>query len=250
MTRNTISTKISTWLKTTALSAAFVAFGATAANAGLTTVKAPHNGELGIQQILQSTYGGTFNASGNDFSNGSISATRIDDSLDQEWSAGTYDLHTVAKFSGYTQTLGVMSHSDNTIHDLFTSSGFGLSGTGSIDNVVMSDSFCFSRDGDSGLNMSENNENSDGRDHMVTYKISGISNDPTYLLFFEDLNRTGNTWGNRSYADFNDLVVQLNRVSDRTPAAAPLPAAFIPGVLLLAGNGVYGFIRKSKRAAK
>src|SRR3954467_1729819 len=153
MTRNTIST----WIKTTTLSAAFVAFGATAANAGLTTVKAPHNGEMGIQQILQNTYGGTFNASGNNFSNGSISATRIDDSVDQEWSAGTYDLNTVAKFSGYTQTLGVMSHNDNTVHNLFSSSGFGLSGAGSASNVILGDTFCFTRDGDSGLNMSEDN---------------------------------------------------------------------------------------------
>jgi hypothetical protein len=250
MTRKSISTKISTFIKTAALSAAFATFTASAAHAGLTTVKAPHNGELGIEQILENTYGGNFSASGNDFSNGTISATRIDDSVDQEWSAGTYDICAKAKFSGYTQTLGVISHGDNTIQNLFTSGGFGLGCTGTASNVVLGDTFCFSRDGDSGLDMSEDNENSDGRDHMVTFKINGLSNDPTYLLFFEDLNLTGNTWGNRSYADFNDLVVQVSRLDGQSPAAAPLPAAFIPGMLLLAGNGVYGMVRKAKRAAK
>ena len=246
MTRNTIST----WIKTAALSAAFATFTATSAHAGLTTVKAPRVGEMGIEQILENTYGGNFNASGANWSNGSITATRIDDSVDQEWSAGTYDLHTVAKFSGYTQTLGVMSHSDNTIHNLFSSTGFGLGGTGSINNVVMGDTFCFSRDGDSGLDMSEDNENSDGRDHMVTFKIDGLSNDPTYLLFFEDMNLTGSTWGNRSYADFNDLVVQLDRVTPNNPAAAPLPPAVLTGGLLLAGNFIAAGVRKMKKAAK
>ena len=246
MTRKSIST----WIKSAALSAAFAAFTATSAHAGLTTVKAPRTGELGIEQILENTYGGNFVASGNNWTNGTITANRIDDSVDQEWSAGNYDIHTVAKFSGYTQTLGVMSHSDNTIHNLFSSTGFGLGGTGSINNVVMSDTFCFSRDGDSGLNMSENDENSDGRDHVVTFKIDGVSNDPTYLLFFEDMNLTGSTWGNRSYADYNDLVVQLNRVASTNPAAAPLPPAVLTGGLLLAGNGILGFVRKAKKAAK
>jgi hypothetical protein len=249
MTRKSIS-KISTWMKTTALSAAFAAFGATSAHAGLTTVTAPHNAELGIEQILENTYGGNFSASGNDFSNGTISATRIDDTLDEEWSAGTYDINTVAKFSGYTQTLGVMSHSDNTIHNLFSSTGFGLSGTGSLNNVVMGDTFCFTRDGDSGLQMSEINENSDGRDHMISFKINGLGNDPTYLLFFEDLNLTGSTWGNRSYADYNDLVVQVNRVTGSNPAAAPLPPAVLTGGLLLVGNFIAATIRKAKKAVR
>jgi len=252
MTRNSIKsirTKISTFIKTAALSAAFATFTATSANAGLTTVKAPHNGEMGIEQILENTYGGNFVASGSNWTNGTITANRIDDSVDQEWSAGNYDIHTVAKFSGYTQTLGIMSHSDTTVHNLFSSSGFGLGGTGSVNNCVMSDTFCFTRDGDSGLQMSEDNENSDGRDHMVSFQVSGLSNDPTYLLFFEDLNLTNTIGGNRSYADFNDLVVQVSRSTGQA-VAAPLPAAFIPGVLLLAGNGVYGFIRKSRKAAK
>jgi hypothetical protein len=246
MTRKSIST----WIKATALSAAFATFTAASANAGLTTVKAPRAGEMGIEQILESTYGGNFAASGHDFSNGSISATRLDDNVDQEWSAGTYDLHTVAKFSGYTQTLGFMGHGGNTVNNLFSSTGFGLSGTGSISNVVIGEEFCFTRDGDSGLNMSEDDENSDGRDHMVTFKIDGLGNDPTYLLFFEDMNLSGGTWGNRSYADYNDLVVQLNRVTPTNPAAAPLPPAAVTGGLLLVGNGIVAAIRKAKKAAK
>ena len=83
---------------------------------------------------------------------------------------------------------------------------------------------------------------------MVTFKINGLSNDPTYLLFFEDLNLTPSIGGNRSYADYNDLVVQVSR---STPAlAAPLPPAILSGGLLLAGNGLFALVRKVKKSLR
>src|SRR5213592_1981564 len=161
--------KLNNWIRTATLAAAAMSFTAASANAGFTTVKPPKPTEMGIEQILEGTYGGNFVASGNDFSNGTITAHRIDDDLDQTFSAGTYDICAKAKFSGYTQELGYMSHSGGPVHDLLDVSGFGLACSGMINGVTISGGdFCFTRDGDSGLQMSETNENSDGRDHMVS----------------------------------------------------------------------------------
>jgi hypothetical protein len=243
MTRKTLSN----WMKTTATVAAFTTFTAASAHAGLTTVKPAKPSEMGIEQILEGTYGGNFSASGSNFTNGTLTATRIDDDFDQVWTGGTFDICAKAKFSGYTQSLGYMSHSDNTIHNLFDTTGFGLACSGSLSNIVIGDDFCFSRDGDSGLQMSELNENTDGRDHMVSFKIDGL-NSPTYLLFFEDLNLTPGLSLNRSYADYNDLVVQVTR-SNGGGIAAPLPPAVLTGGVLMAANAVVGLIRR-KRSGK
>src|SRR5438034_10991527 len=102
MIRNTLNN----WLRTAALAGAMAAFPPASANASLTTVKASKPSEMGIEQILEGTYGGNFSASGNDFTNGSITAHRIDDDLDQVWTGGTFDITAKAKFSGYTQSLG------------------------------------------------------------------------------------------------------------------------------------------------
>ena len=48
--------------------------------------------------------------------------------------------------------------------------------------------------------------------------------------------------GNRSYADYNDLVVQMSRLSG-SPIAAPLPPAVLSGGLLLIGNGIFARLR-------
>jgi hypothetical protein len=245
MTRKTISN----FIKAAALSLAFGAFTATSANAGLTSIKAPKTGEMGIEQILEGTYGGNFTLSGGNLTNGTITAVRVDDDLDQTFAAGTYDICAKAKFSGYTQSLGYMDETGGTMHSLFSTSGFGLGCIGSAGNIVIGDEFCFTRDGESGLQMSENNENSDGRDHVITFAIEGLNQQPTYLMFFEDLNLGGSVGGNRSYADYNDLVVQLSRVTG-SPIAAPLPPAVLSGGLLLIGNGILGLKRRMKRAGK
>ena len=102
MTRKTFNN----WIRTTTLAAAVTMFGAATAQASLTAVKPPNASEMGIEQILQGTYSGNFSASGNNFTNGAVTATRIDDDLDQVWTGGTFDITAKAKFSGYTQTLG------------------------------------------------------------------------------------------------------------------------------------------------
>ena len=248
MTRKTIGN----FIKTTAIAAAatFASFNAASAHAGLTAVKPAKSSEMGIEQILENTYGGNFTAGGSNFTNGTITATRIDDDFDQVWSGGTFDICAKAKFSDYTQSLGFKLESGGSVVNLFDATGFGLGCLGELNGVVIGEDFCLSRSGDSGSQMSENDENSDARDHMVSYKIEGLGgNDDTYLLFFEDMNLTGSTWGNRSYADYNDLVVQLSR-STGGNIAAPLPPAVLTGGLLLAGNALLALIRKGKRSSK
>src|SRR5438094_7304159 len=217
--------KLSNWIRTATLAAAVTMFGAASAQASLTAVKPPNASEMGIEQILQGTYGGNFSANGNNFTNGAVTATRIDDDLDQVWTGGTFDITAKAKLSGYSQTLGYVGHPGNgPVNHLLDVTGSGLSAGGTLSHVTIGEDFCFVREGDSGTQMSELNENSDGRDHMISYAIHGLSNPDTYLLFFEDMDLTASTWKNRSYADYNDLVVQVNR-SSATPLAAPLPPA-------------------------
>src|SRR5947209_15790908 len=109
MTRKTFNN----WIRTTTLAAAATMFGAGSARASFTTVKPANSSEMGIEQILQGTYDGNFTASGNNFTNGAVTATRIDDDLDQVWTGGTFDITAKAKFSGYSQTLGYVGHPGN-----------------------------------------------------------------------------------------------------------------------------------------
>ena len=85
--------------------------------------------------------------------------------------------------------------------------------------------------GNSGTDSSTPSNNGDGRDHVVTYQISGAHPDPQYVQFWEDLPKTPEMIAkDRTISDFNDLVVQLQ------PNAIPLPPA------LLSGSGLIAFI--------
>lgn len=55
-----------------------------AARASLTSVLDNSN-ETTISEILANVYGGEFAQDGNDLSNGTVSAVRVDDSQDQVW---------------------------------------------------------------------------------------------------------------------------------------------------------------------
>lgn len=237
-----LRSKLSRRLAAIVAAATFATFGPISAQASLTTVKPPKPSEMGIEQILENTYGGNFSLVGNNYTNGSITANRIDDSLDQVWHDGKFDINAKAKFSGYSQSLGYETAGGGSTHHLLDVTGFGLGAIGSITGVSIHESdFAFVRSGDSGTQTSQDALNSDARDHMVTFQIDGVGNPDTWMLFFEDLNVDGHM-GNRSYADFNDLAVELTR----TGVAAPLPPAVLSGGLILAGNFIVTKLRKKR----
>ncbi len=97
--------------------------GAAMAVPGYTTINPPPGTELNHAQILDLVYGGTFNLSGvRDFTNGSVTATRVSDNGlggvlkiltgtpvsadDQDWSDGITTVFMEAKYAGDNHYFG------------------------------------------------------------------------------------------------------------------------------------------------
>ncbi len=139
--------------------------GANVVHAGFTTITPSK--EPGHASILGDIYGGTFTASGLDFSNGSITATRVDDDLDTDTAV--------------------------------TGDPTKLAGFGSLPNVptVIDDKYAITRPGRTFT--TDPSDNPDGVDHVITYLLSGATTG--FVLFFEDLP------AGKSDFDFNDIAV-------------------------------------------
>ncbi|MCX5659184.1 MAG: DUF4114 domain-containing protein [Planctomycetota bacterium] len=224
------------------------------AMAGYTTVGAPASGEKSMKEILEAVYGGTFTPSGVDFSNGTVTATRVNDNGgsgtndalfgpgladDQVWNGGALDAKVDAVYAGFTQNFGYKSGTASTaFNSLFTVTGTGLAVTGSasIDMATAAGgTWRWARTGNDGrVFTSRDSDNVDAVDHMITYEITGASDIKTWLIGIED-----NVIG-RSDRDFNDLVVQVQ--------AVPTPAAVGMGLTTLAGMGIAALRRKRKQA--
>jgi len=222
--------------------------GIGASNAGMTTVKTAPGTEVGHRQIFEHQYGGNFHKVGDDFYSGNVSAKRMDDWMSSlgvqnlktgecglaadQWFSGKFSVSAVAKFSNNTQRLGVESVKGAS-RDLFNVKGYGFDISNAHTSLDISDSFKWSRWGDSGVQTSIDTDNADGRDHMVTYVIEGLDGQtkPTFMMFWEDLNRSAATPKKRSWADYNDLVLEVR--SD--VQAIPLPAPAIAGLIMLGG---------------
>ena len=218
--------------------------------AGMTTVKPAPATEVGHEQIFEHVYGGSFSKVGDDYYSGQVSAKRLDDwmsdisvqslkvgecgmACDQLFS-GKFNVRAVAKFSGNSQTLGVVGESGGS-HNLFNVSGYGFNINDAHATLDMSsETFKWARWGDSGYQTSVTTDNLDFRDHMVTYVIEGLpgQRQPTFMMFWEDLNRTTAMAKKRSWADYNDLVLEVRSVALN---AVPLPAPAIAGLVMLGG---------------
>ncbi|MCZ6834400.1 MAG: hypothetical protein O7G85_01370 [Planctomycetota bacterium] len=236
------------------------------AQAGFTTVVAPTAaGEIGHAAIFDGVYGGSFSASGLNFTNGSITATRIHDfdsggghsgslnllassdvgANDQVWHDGIANLQAVARYAGYSQDFGYYQGSDNpgtgftsgTLLSLVTNPFLGEGPTSSPTNIV--GDWRWGRDGTT-TNSSLHSDNVDGLDHMVTYMITGAglaalgydADATIWMIFFDD-----QEWPDTD-RDFNDLAVEI------VARAIPIPAP-----VMLAGLGLLGLGLSRRRLA-
>lgn len=215
-----------------ALSTVLIALS-TPAFAAYTTVSPSPSGELNHEQILESYYGGDFSASGVDFTGGgaggTISAVRWDDTLDpngtlsivgpsagsaadQFWTNGKVDVKAVARYAGKSQEFGFDKGSG--FEPLFAASGSNMSVTGSAATDLTGKSWTWIRRDVGGADPynSDATKNSDGLDHMVAYRITGLpTNETVWLLCFEDL---PGQLGGGSDRDFNDLVVEVRAIPE------------------------------------
>ncbi len=207
--------------------------------------------------IFNTLYGGGFTANGDNFENGVITATRVDDfgvggvlnvlsgsagdADDQVWSSDpltVFSAKAVGRFAAFNQSFGVFEgESGGAFQELFSVSGSGYAVTGEVSNVNLTGDFRFGRSGQNGPQSSLDGDNVDGLNHLVTYEITGLNGDKTWLLFWEDLNQ-----GDPTDFDFNDLVVEV------TATVIPLPTAIIPALGTLAGAFVIRRFRRSRRA--
>jgi len=149
------------------------------------------------------------------------------DDVDQIWTNGITIVTAEARYADMFQSFG------------WNGGGLGASPDDYIELLAevgqVSDPFVISGDflwggmpNDSGLWWSKNSLNSDGSDHMVTYKITGLETEQTvWLAFWEDLPSTG--WDQ----DYQDFVIEVR--------AIPEPAS-----MLLFGLGALALLRKRR----
>lgn len=202
---------------------------AAADNDDFTRIHGPAMGESNHAQILSNALGGTFSASGLDFSNGSISAMRNRDSgymshTDQIWAAGTYNAKIIANEGAYDAEFGYVkgSHGGH-FKTLLDAEDIGSMASTTRDRefrwAIKVDGFLWDS-----VYTSREHDNY-GKDMMVSYSLYNASNAFIgSVLFFEDKKHHGDK-------DFNDVAVLLSVV--------PAPqAAAMGGLTLLAGFGM------------
>lgn len=202
------------------------------------------SGEVSQAGLLHAIYGGSWStlADGRSLTNGADTATRVADggvgspldivfgaagsADDAVWSGGLTTLVAKAKYALDTHSFGWIDDS--------TPGGPGfqaLLSTGSLNapvTVTLSNSFRWAlRDlATNQLLTSRASDNPGGADQMATYKITGVSSDPTWLVVWED--RTAN-----SDRDFNDAAIEIRAV----------PA---PGALGITGVGALLVTRRRR----
>ncbi|HEY1628397.1 MAG TPA: PEP-CTERM sorting domain-containing protein [Tepidisphaeraceae bacterium] len=231
------------------------------AMADFSTVNTPPSPEANQGQIISNAFGGTFVASGMNYTNNSsgITATRVEDTFnasatpnptaplsltgdvgndDQVWLANYQSASAKAIFAAFNQQFGYFlgsspatSPDSDTYHNLFndTGSGFGVTGSASLTSLS-GQTLRWARAGTNRIVSSLNTDNADDMDHMVTYRIDGLSDESTgvdtWLVFFEDVfSFEGSDF------DYNDLVVEIKA----TPIPSNTPEPTAAGLLLVGG---------------
>ncbi|MDB5296174.1 MAG: hypothetical protein JWO31_2157 [Phycisphaerales bacterium] len=222
-------------LGTAAFAAATFA-SAAPARAGLTTVMPETDAsEQGHADIMAHQYGGAFAALANGgYTNGTVTATRVDDAKDTVWYGGSVKVDSVASFARSNQTFGLtLNDGSGTAHDLFSTNAFGYAAAGSSAQISLGSSpWQFTLDNGATLMKTSSLAAANGSawDQMVTYKVDGLADGrSTYLMFWED---SSLATGDR---DYNDFVAQASFSGAGGPTAVPLPPAAWAGLTTMAG---------------
>lgn len=231
-------------LRSMVIAAAAVAGLASNASAGMTELRStPHSTEQNQGQIFSHTYGGTFVPSGDGFSNGAITISRVNDLYDSDWTGKHISLDAVASFSRSEQSLGLLyGHTGGTYQSLFSVNQFGYLPSHSTSLDVGSNDYRFTLDnGGTHLRSSSlASENGTG-DQLITYRVNGLRDGKsTYMLFWED------TPVAQSDHDYNDLVVKAQFSGPGGPSAVPLPPAAYMGLMMLAMLGGTVYMKRRK----
>ncbi|HEX8915489.1 MAG TPA: hypothetical protein VF796_24260 [Humisphaera sp.] len=216
------------------------------ARAALTEVRStPHASEQGFAQILGNQYGGSFAATANGFTNGAVTATRVDDGVDRLWTGGLVTFTPVASFSRSEQSLGLSLATGSGYEHLFSVNSFGYVGASPVTVDLGKNVWDLTLDNSASGLRTRSAGPSAADDQMVTYKINGAGGKGnTFLLFWEDTPLA------TSDKDYNDLVVQAKFAGAGGPAAVPLPPAVaVGGLTLLGAAGFSAWKRRKARLA-
>lgn len=225
-------------------------------------------GEKSHAEILEHIYGGTFvgtGVHGLDFTNGEVYIQRIaDDRIDtpqptaigetngiglysdQFWEDQFSTVEAHGRFGEYWQYFGLFPQAQGgEYHELFQlvpwDYGFDVHGEATVPDLQGS-TFRWARGGQNGLWNSDPAQNRDGLDHLITYKVISLQDQPrvmaeeefkTFLLFWEDQSDTDNMrWYDVGDWDYNDLVVEVRAQYNVIPEPTSL-AGVVGGLALL-----------------
>lgn len=236
-------------------------------------VSEPTHGE-----ILEHLYGGTFVATGGhglDFTNGVIYVQRIADDratpdqtaigqtngdlfqyTDRVWQDQFSTVQARARFANYGQAFGYVPFNNGLgYEELFSAyhdSEYDMPQSAAVPDLEGA-TFLWARNGDNGVWTSHPDQNRDGLDHLITYKV--IPADPvrtdstddqaliqdllewkTFLLFWEDQTFKGDNVHDYDSGDwdYNDLVVEVRAQYNEIPE----PGTALAGAGLLAMLGL------------
>lgn len=232
--------------------------------ASFTVYNPPYPPEATIQEVISAAYGGLFvpaGAGGLDFTNGTISAVRIEDlnssqeqptisSLigpiggdDQLWKAEFISALAIASWGRYQMEFGYFEgESGGTYHKLFNQTGWADQVSGSAELSQLSGQVIrWARGGEyrvfsslSGDTAADNWKDTAHPDHMITYRIDGLPDASegiyTWLIFWEDKL----PWEVQADYDYNDMVVQIKTRAIHVEVPEPGAAAAILLLGLLA----------------